>query len=185
MSKLFIIVISVIAVVKGTQPETAFLRLKNRPPGLSEIDALRYSILKKFAEIWHDLSESNDINQQTMQDLDLLKSFENFNPNITHVENSIDQTGFYYISTDWAYAKVDAEINNLNSFYETFLRFQKDHSNESGMRKPPLAWTDLAETYLQNTDIGVMKSLEKIHRESSIGSDGGSVFSKVLKVNLG
>lgn len=182
MTKLNVLsVLSVLTLLFGTKSEHVNRESRsNGKHGLSLIDNLKVESLKTFVSLWQDITERNDANSQMTSDISVLRAFQKLSQNITKAEDLINRSDNYLFSSEWSYALVDAEIFNINTYYETFLRFQEE--NLKGIRKPPLAWTDLAATYLQKSDYGVFKSLEKIHRYTATDIESNNLFKKACKV---
>ena len=162
-------------------------KTNTRQPSLSVLNVLRTECLNAFNNLWKDVGGGgggggDNGGQHKLSDVDLLSVFKKLHVKITEGEKSIIPSNNYLVTSDWTYATVEGEIININTYYETFVRFQRDHSTRDDFRKPPLAWSDLARTYLQKSDFGVIKSLEKLNYYSASKIESENIFYKVYKV---
>lgn len=150
---------------------------KFKTSSLSLIDDTRQDTIQSFKILWRNLTESNDILQKPISDLELLQEFKKIIENIAKAEESLSylENNLFW---NWSYALVDTEINRIKTYYETISKLIKKQRSQMG-------WTDLAETYLQSSDNGIKKILEKIHRYVIGFTDkSDTIFDIPIKVTV-
>ncbi|KAK6617897.1 hypothetical protein RUM43_014126 [Polyplax serrata] len=140
------------------------------------ISTLRNDSLKRLTDLWRNMNLANDNHLNTS---DLLTAFEKINVNIKRMEKFKKPVNFYFALSNLSYATTEKEIMNIDTNYETFVRFQQE--NSKGAKKTPLAWLDLAETFLQKSDLGVRESLERIHQVTTTALRADNLFTKIEK----
>lgn len=82
------------------------------------------------------------------------------------------------MNENWAYTRLSEEVRGIKALYGAFRRFQKQQTTTGRVPSPQRAWTDLAETILEDPKSSVIDSLFSIY-ELSLRND---LFNKTRKV---
>lgn len=151
-----------------------------KAPEKTELAGLIRYTLKIITALWEDLSETNNVNHHEISVPELLRIFINLNRNISLIESTIYTEDFHLLKPMWIYAQTEADVMSLNSYYDAFRRLQDEV--EEGKAHSQLAWTDLAETYLQRNDLGLIRITDKLHHHVT-DSDPTNLFELTLQVS--
>ncbi|XP_063233330.1 uncharacterized protein LOC134537042 isoform X2 [Bacillus rossius redtenbacheri] len=152
--------------------------------GLTNVDEMRYELMDLVHDLWDDVKDprwvalAND--SLGGADIELLRAFQTLGDK---VEQRSPRTGQYTeLGSLWAWARADAELRRIRALYDSFRRFQEQQTRPDVLPSSRRAWTDLAETILQDSTSSVPQSLSRLHDliANPVGA-GGDLFQQALK----
>lgn len=146
-------------------------------PGLSKMEELRYQVMLNMDNLWQSSVETNDINSQDMTDVKLMEAFTKLSKNITLAETQISRANFEPLTWELEFAQLKAQADSIGEYFETFRRLQKERVRW----RHEIAWTDMALYFLDTTENGINRTMEKLHGYT-LRTSGTSLFQKALQV---
>lgn len=124
------------------------------PPALSKVDQLRYDVMLSIDTLWEKIFDTNDI-ETSGQDMKLMNTYRGLSSNLSDMQ--VESLG--PLEWELEYAQLIEEIKNIDKFFETFERLQR----EPVRRRHELAWTDMAMFLLERSDKGINATLTKLN----------------------
>nr|CAD7587095.1 unnamed protein product [Timema genevievae] len=154
--------------------------------GLSNVDELRHELLDLVHDLWDDVKDprwvalAND--SLGGADVELLRAFQTLGDKIEQRAPQGDHYSAMELGSLWAWARADAELRAVRALHESFRRFQEKQTRGDILPAPQRAWTDLAETILQDPTSSVPHALARLHEliTNTKGSEG-NLFQQALK----
>lgn len=156
-------------------------------PGLSIVDELRLELLDLVHDLWKDVTDPRWVAQANDSlggaDIELLRAFQTLGDTLESRQPPGLATAGAELASLWQWARAEAELKGIDALHGSFRRFQQQQTRGDKLPAPQRAWTDLAETILQDPTSSVPQALSRLNEiiENKKGGEG-NLFQQALKV---
>lgn len=156
-------------------------------PGLSIVDELRLELLDLVHDLWNDVKDPRwvALANDTLggADVELLRAFQTLGDTLESRQPSGVAKAGAELASLWQWARAEAELKGIDALHTSFRRFQQQQTRGDKLPAPQRAWTDLAETILQDPTSSVPQALSRLNEiiENKKGGEG-DLFQQALKV---
>lgn len=156
-------------------------------PGLSIVDELRLELLDLVHDLWKDVTDPRWVAQANDTsggvDVELLHAFQTLGDTLESRQPPGLATAGAELASLWQWARAEAELKGIDALHGSFRRFQQQQTRGDKLPAPQRAWTDLAETILQDPTSSVPQALSRLNEiiENKKGGEG-NLFQQALKV---
>ena len=162
-------------------------RYRRSLPRLSIVDDLRLELLDLVHDLWKDVADQRwvALANDTLggADVELLRAFQTLGDRLESRQPPGGEVAAADLASLWAWARAEAELRGIDALYASFRRFQQQQTRGDKLPAPQRAWTDLAETILQDPTSSIPQALTRLNEiiENKKGNEG-NLFEQALKV---
>ncbi|XP_069676295.1 uncharacterized protein orion isoform X2 [Periplaneta americana] len=155
-------------------------------PQLCIVDELRLKLLDLVHDLWKDVTDRRwvALANDTLggADVELLRAFQTLGDTLESKQPARIAVASADLASLWDWARAEAELKGIEALYASFARFQHQQTRGDKLPAPQRAWTDLAETILQDPTSSIPQALSRLNEiiENKKGGEG-NLFQQALK----